>query len=143
MLLGSRVPTSLKLFLTALAIIDDLGAVIDDRAVLHQPPVDAVSGPGRLTLMALLAMNLAGVRRLPLYLALGVLLWLFVLKSGIHATLAGVALALTIPLRPSTGRPTSDAFAAAHALEHGLHPWVAFLIIPIFGFANAGVAFGA
>nr|MDQ3624507.1 Na+/H+ antiporter NhaA [Verrucomicrobiota bacterium] len=85
-------------------------------------------------------LNRAGVQRLPIYLALGAALWLFVLQSGVHATLAGVALALTVPLRPSPGRP-DDPHSPLHILEHALHPWVAFLIVPIFGFANAGVSF--
>ena len=78
--------------------------------------------------------------RLAPYLLLGAALWYFTLKSGVHATLAGVALALTIPLTPSPAKPDS-ASSPLHRLEHGLHPWVAFLIIPIFGFANAGVSF--
>ena len=94
-----------------------------------------------LTLALLATLNRAGVRRLSLYLALGAVLWLFVLKSGVHATLAGVALALTVPLRASPGRP-DDPASPLHILEHGLHSWVAFLIVPIFGFANAGVAVG-
>jgi len=80
------------------------------------------------------------VQRLWPYLALGVVLWGAVLQSGVHATLAGVALALTIPLRPAPGRP-DDPASPLHRLEHGLHAWVAFVVIPVFGFANAGVSF--
>jgi NhaA family Na+:H+ antiporter len=139
-LLGSRIPASLKIFLTAVAIIDDLIAVLiialfytSDLQVL--PLALAVLG-----LLVLLGMNLRGVTRLAPYLAIGVVVWYCVFMSGIHATLAGVAVALTIPLRPSPGRP-DDAHSPLHRLEHGLHPWSAFLIVPLFGFANAGVSF--
>jgi len=92
-----------------------------------------------LTLAVLAGLNRAGVERLWPYLALGAVLWFFVLKSGVHATLAGVALAMTVPIRPSPGRP-DDTASPLHILEHALHPWVAFLIVPVFGFANAGVS---
>jgi len=87
----------------------------------------------------LVGLNRAGVERLAVYAVLGALLWFFVLRSGVHATLAGVALALTVPLRRSPGRP-DDPASPLHVLEHALHPWVAFLIVPLFGFANAGVS---
>src|SRR5215211_7193347 len=108
---------------------------------VHRPePVSlAWLGLAGLTLVVLAGLNRAGVERLTLYLGLGALLWVFVLKSGVHATLAGVALALTIPLRPSPGRP-DDPTSPLHILEHALHPWAAYLIVPIFGFANAGVS---
>ena len=138
-LLGSRVPVSLKIFLTALAIIDDLGAVAIIAAFYTTDLSLAWLGLAGLTLAVLAGLNRAGVERLRLYLGLGVLLWFFVLKSGVHATLAGVALALTIPLRPSPGRP-DDPASPLHILEHALHPWVAYLIVPVFGFANAGVS---
>ena len=138
-LLGSRVPVSLKIFLTALAIIDDLGAVAIIAAFYTADLSLAWLGLAGLTLAVLAGLNRAGVERLACYLGLGVLLWFFVLKSGVHATLAGVALALTIPLRPSPGRP-DDPTSPLHILEHALHPWVAYLIVPIFGFANAGVS---
>lgn len=139
-LLGSRVPVSLKVFLTALAIIDDLGAVI----VIALFYTNQLSWPFLAAAIAMLvvlaALNRFGVKSLSLYLPLGTVLWWFVLMSGVHATLAGVALALTIPLR---GRDTGDGEQPSPlmALEHALHPWVAFLIIPVFGFANAGVSF--
>jgi Na+:H+ antiporter, NhaA family len=138
-LLGSRVPISLKVFLTALAILDDLGAVII-IALFYTAELSglALLGAGGV-LAALCALNALGHRRLAPYLVLGVILWAFVLKSGVHATLAGVILALTIPLKPSP-RASDAAEAPLVALEHGLHPWVAFLIVPIFGFANAGVS---
>ncbi len=141
-LIGRRVPVSLKLFLTALAIIDDLGAVAI-IALLYTPGVEiqwlAFAG---LVLVALWTANKRGITSLPVYLALGAVLWWLVLKSGVHATLAGVALAFTIPLRRSPGRP-DDAISPLHRLEHGLHPLVAFAIVPLFGFANAGVDLGA
>ena len=92
-----------------------------------------------LTLAGLVALNRLGVVRLLPYLVLGAVLWFLVLKSGVHATLVGVALALTIPLKLSRGRP-DDAESPLHRLEHALQPWVAFAIVPIFGFANAGVS---
>lgn len=139
-LLGSRVPTSLKIFLTALAILDDLGAiVIIALFYTSQLKLFALLMAGAL-LGCLFCLNRAGVTRLSPYLLIGAVLWYFVLKSGVHATLAGVALALTIPLRPrTTGKP--DAHSPLHDLEHALHKWVALLIVPIFGFANAGVSF--
>ena len=139
-LLGSRVPASLKVFLTALAILDDLGAVVI-IAIFYTAELSGLHlGLAAAALVALVALNRLGVVRLAPYLLLGAALWYFTLKSGVHATLAGVALALTIPLTPSPARPDS-AVSPLHRLEHGLHPWVAFLIIPIFGFANAGVSF--
>jgi NhaA family Na+:H+ antiporter len=139
-LLGSRVPTSLKIFLTALAILDDLGAiVIIALFYTSQLNVFALVMAGAL-LVCLLCLNRAGVLRLTPYLLIGAVLWYFVLKSGVHATLAGVALALTIPLRPrNAGQP--QAHSPLHDLEHALHKPVALLIVPVFGFANAGVSF--
>lgn len=139
-LLGSRVPTSLKVFLTALAIIDDLGAVIVIALFYTSDLALVYLGLAAAAIAVLFGMNRLGVKQLPLYLAVGVVLWFFVLKSGIHATLAGVALALTIPLRISSSDGEAESTPLLR-LEHGLHSWVAFLIIPIFGFANAGVAF--
>ena len=139
-LLGSRVPISLKIFLTALAIIDDLGAVAI-IAAFYTADLSLEWFSMALLVLALLArLNRAGVERLALYLLLGAVLWFFTLKSGVHATVAGVALALTIPLRRSPGHP-DDTESPLHILEHALTPWVAFVIVPIFGFANAGVQF--
>jgi NhaA family Na+:H+ antiporter len=133
-LLGRRVPASLKVFLVALAIIDDLGAV----AIIAVFYTDALHGPwlaaAAAILAALAALNWAGVRRLSPYLVLGAVLWFVVLKSGVHATLAGVALALTIPVGRGEASPL-------RRLEHALQGWVAFLIVPVFGLANAGVSF--
>lgn len=139
-LLGSRVPTSLKVFLATLAIVDDLVAVLV-IAVFYTADLNlaALSGAGVATLL-LIGLNRLKIARLAPYLALGAALWWLVLLSGIHATVAGVVLALTIPLRRSKAAP-DDMTSPLHRLEHGLSPWVAFLIVPVFGFANAGVSF--
>ncbi|MDX3911123.1 MAG: Na+/H+ antiporter NhaA [Sphingobium sp.] len=140
-LIGSRVPSSLKIFLTAVAIIDDLIAVLIIAcfytADLKLLPL-AGAGAG---LLVLAACNRAGVRSLWPYLAVGLAIWFCVLQSGIHATLAGVAVAMTVPLTRTPGRP-DDRHSPLYRLEHGLHPWVAYAIVPIFGFSNAGVALG-
>ena len=137
-LLGSRVPVSLKVFLTAIAIIDDIGAVLI-IALFYSDALNLLALGGAAAVLAVLvALNMSGVERLWPYLMLGVVLWAFVLFSGIHATLAGVVLALTIPLRRSIARP-DDADSPLHILEHALAKWVAFLVVPVFGFANAGV----
>jgi Na+:H+ antiporter, NhaA family len=140
-LLGPRVPTSLKVFLTAVAILDDLGAVAiiavfyaGDLSVLYLGLAGAV-------VAVLAAMNRGGLTWLWPYVVLGVLLWSIVLRSGVHATIAGVALAFTVPLHAAPGRPDDMTGSPLHRLEHGLHNWVAFLVIPVFGFANAGVSF--
>ena len=133
-LLGSRVPVPLKVFLLAVAIIDDLGAILI-IAVFYTSELST----NALTLSMLgfalaVALNRMGVQRIAPYLIVGVFMWVFVLKSGVHATLAGVLIALTIPLKEKNGDK-----ALLLRIEHGLHPWVAFLILPIFAFANAGV----
>lgn len=139
-LLGRRAPISLKVFLTALAILDDLGAVII-IAVFYSADINVYALCGALFVLGILcALNVSGFQNLTPFLVLGAILWFLVLKSGVHATLAGVALALTIPLKASPAAPDAAA-SPLHKLEHSLHPWVAFLVIPIFGFANAGVSF--
>ncbi|APV41845.1 Na(+)/H(+) antiporter NhaA [Pseudomonas frederiksbergensis] len=135
-LLGKRVPISLKVFLAALAIIDDLGAVV----IIAFFYTSGLSMPMLLaslaTLVILIAMNRLGVRRLLPYLLVGGVLWFFVLQSGVHATLAGVALAMCIPM----GKPEEEARSPLMFLEEKLHSWVAFAVVPIFGLANAGVS---
>ena len=139
-LLGNRVPVSLKVFLTALAILDDLGAVVI-IALFYTAGISVLDlGLSAVVLALLVGLNRAGVMRLLPYLVLGAVLWVLVLRSGVHATIAGVLLALTIPLRPRPGRPDDLGESPLHRLEHALQPWVAFAIVPIFGFANAGVS---
>ena len=132
-LAGNRVPMSLKVFLTALAIMDDLGAVviiaIFYTAELHLWALGGVA----LVTAVLFGMNRLGIKALAPYLILGVGLWILMHESGVHATLAGVVLALTIPISGGEHSPL-------HKLEHALHMPVAFLIVPVFGFANAGVS---
>jgi Na+:H+ antiporter, NhaA family len=139
-LLGNRVPASLKIFLAALAIIDDLGAVVV-IALFYSSGLSApMLGLAALCLAALALLNWRGVKALWPYLLIGLPLWLFVLKSGIHSTVAGVLLAAAIPIGAGAGRhDTADS--PLHRLEHMLAPWVSYLIVPIFGFANAGLSF--
>jgi len=141
-LLGRRVPASLKIFLAALAIIDDLGAVII-IALFYSSGTSLPDLAGAFAVLGLLfALNRRGITYLWPYLLLGMVLWVLVYRSGVHATLAGVGLALTIPLRMKNG--STDDFGASplHRLEHGLGKVVPFIIVPIFGFANAGVPLG-
>ena len=131
-LLGPRVPASLKIFLMALAIIDDLGAVVIIAAFYnHEIHLWALAASAGVTI-ALIALNLLGVNRLLPYLLLGAALWFFMHESGVHATIAGVVLALTIPADGGEHSPLMT-------LEHALAKPVAFLIVPLFGFANAGI----
>ena len=133
-LLGNRVPVALKVFLMALAIIDDLGAIVI-IALFYTSDLSILSlavAAGAIAVLALL--NICNVRRTGLYILVGVVLWTAVLKSGVHATLAGVIIGFLIPLKEKDGR------SPAKELEHVLHPWVAFLILPLFAFANAGVS---
>ena len=140
-LLGPRVPTSLKVFLTALAIIDDLGAVLV-IAVFYTGDLSVLDlWLAGLVVLTLVAMNQQGVVRLLPYLLLGAVLWFLVLRSGVHATIAGVLLAFTIPLRQVPGSRDDMTGSPLHLLEHALHRWVAFIVVPLFGFANAGISF--
>ncbi|PHM66265.1 Na+/H+ antiporter NhaA [Xenorhabdus stockiae] len=133
-LLGNRVPTALKVFLLALAIIDDLGVIII-IALFYTKSVSMVALGLAATMIGLLVwMNWRGVAKTSAYLVVGVILWVCILKSGVHATLAGVIVGFLIPLRCKNGHSPSEA------LEHGLHPWVAYLILPLFAFANAGIS---
>jgi Na+:H+ antiporter, NhaA family len=141
-LLGKRAPTSLKLFLTTVAIVDDMGAVAIIAAVYTDALSLSALGGAVLIFAAMLAMNRAGVRRLWPYWIAFALLWYLVLLSGVHATIAGVLAAFTIPIRTTPAAPDA-ADSPLHRLEHGLHPWVAYAIVPLFGFVNAGVALGA
>ncbi|MDP9840678.1 NhaA family Na+:H+ antiporter [Neorhizobium huautlense] len=140
-LFGSRVPASLKIFLAALAIIDDLGAVVV-IALFYTSDLNLLAlGGAALVLGNLLLFNRMKVKVLWPYLVMGAVLWVLVFASGIHATLAGVMLALTIPLKLTPGTPeATHAESPLHRLEHFLHKPVAFIIVPIFGFANAGVS---
>ena len=134
-LFGRRVPLALKLFLLTLAIIDDLGAIII-IALFYSSDISVVSLMiSALALIVLFFINRSGVTRTAPYILVGVVLWIAVLKSGVHATLAGVLLAFFIPL--GGGDATRDA--PLRQLEHTLHPYVAFLIMPLFAFANAGI----
>ncbi|CAH0190930.1 Na+/H+ antiporter NhaA [Roseomonas sp. CECT 9278] len=140
-LLGPRVPAALKVFLAALAILDDLGAVII-IALFYSGQLSTLDlALAAAALAVLFGMNRAGVARLWPFLLVGLVLWFFVLRSGVHATIAGVLLALAIPLRPAPARPDDMASSLLHRLEHALHKPVAFLVVPVFGFANAGVSF--
>ncbi|MGX5848607.1 Na+/H+ antiporter NhaA [Mesorhizobium sp. PL10] len=139
-LLGNRVPASLKIFLTALAIIDDLGAVIIIAIFYTSGLSLAYLAAAFAVIAVLIVLNRRRVTTLTPYLVLGAILWVLVLKSGVHATLAGVALALTIPLKVSPGSGHDLDHSPLHRLEHGLHKIVPFFVIPIFGFANAGVS---
>lgn len=136
-LLGSRVPRSLKLFLTALAIIDDLGAVLV-IGLFYTPHVNVLDLVGALAIFICLCLcNLVGIRRLWPYLLLGAVLWFMIYGSGIHPTLAGVLLALTIPLSRSRQEPR---ISPLHRLEHLLYQPTSFFILPVFALANAGVS---
>ena len=135
-LVGSRVPVSLKILLLAVAIIDDLAAIII-IAIFYTQDLSLVAlGWGGIGAAGLFALNRIGVMRIMPYALIGVFVWACVLKSGVHATLAGVITALAIPLKAKNPSESSPL----HRAEHGLHIWVAFLILPLFAFANAGVS---
>ncbi|PZX25752.1 Na+/H+ antiporter NhaA [Rhodobacter capsulatus] len=132
-LLGPRVPPALKLFLLTLAILDDLGAILV-IALFYTATLKPIYLALALIPIALMALRLwFGAHRIAPTLILGAVLWVLVLKSGVHATLAGVITAFFLPIRDRFGK------SPLHALEHGLAPYVAFLIVPIFALANAGV----
>ncbi|GAA5624752.1 Na(+)/H(+) antiporter NhaA [Brucella sp. NBRC 12953] len=139
-LLGSRVPSSLKVFLATLAILDDLAAVII-IAIFYTAEISMpYLGAAFATAAVLFAMNRLGVMKLLPYLIGAAILWFFVLNSGVHATVAGVVAALMIPLKPAKAKP-DDMTSPLHTLEHALAKPVAFFIVPVFGFANAGISF--
>lgn len=133
-LLGSRVPAALKVFLMALAIIDDLGAIVI-IALFYTSGLSMLSlgvAAGAIVVLALL--NYFNVRKISVYMLVGIVLWTAVLKSGVHATLAGVIVGFFIPLEKREGH------SPAEHLAHGLMPWVNWLILPLFAFANAGIS---
>lgn len=136
-LLGSRIPVSLKIFLTALAIFDDVGAIAI-IAIFYTADISIYLlyvAAGLIILLMLL--NRFKVTRYSPYILIGLVLWVCVLKSGVHATLAGLVIAFAIPLRD----PKHPTRSPLRELEHKLHPWVAFGILPLFAFANAGISF--
>jgi NhaA family Na+:H+ antiporter len=132
-LVGSRVPLSLKVFLLTLATLDDLGAIVI-IALFYASDLSLIGlGLAGVAFAGLIVLNRLRVDRTAPYLFFGIAMWVFVLESGVHATLSGVALAMTIPLS------RTDGSGFIHALEEGLHPYVKFLILPLFAFANAGI----
>lgn len=136
-LLGSKVPVSLKILLTAIAVIDDLGAIIVIALFyghgLHPVPLYFAAA----ALAGLFMLNHRNVCSIPAYVILGVILWVSVLESGVHATLAGVVAALFVPTRDRR----DPEYSPLKTLEHSLHPWIVFGVLPLFAFANAGVPF--
>ncbi|WP_370032388.1 Na+/H+ antiporter NhaA [Qipengyuania mesophila] len=133
-LLGSRVPVALKALLLAIAIIDDIGAIAIIALFYTENMNLAALGLAIVPAVGMLLFNRAGVARTIPYFLFGAILWICILKSGVHATLAGVITAMFVPIATGDERPLER-------LEHALHPWVAFLILPVFAFANAGVSF--
>ena len=134
-LFGNRVPIGLKVFLLTLAVLDDLGAIVIIAAFYsHDLSVNALLAAG-VAIAALFVLNRTGVTRIAPYILIGTALWVLVLKSGVHATLAGVVTAFFVP----ASDPAHPDHPPASRLEHSLHPWVAFGILPLFAFANAGV----
>jgi NhaA family Na+:H+ antiporter len=136
-LLGPRVPVALKVFLLALAIIDDLGAIVIIAIFFTADLSVTALSLAAFGLVALVVLNRLGVTRIAAYGLVGLFIWVCVLKSGVHATLAGVATALAVPLRLPDG---SHEDGPVTMLEESLHPWVTYLILPAFAFANAGVS---
>tara|TARA_B110000196_G_scaffold4109_1_gene3615 strand:+ start:2677 stop:3840 length:1164 start_codon:yes stop_codon:yes gene_type:complete len=136
-LLGNRVPISLKVTLVAIAIIDDLMAIVIIASFYTSDLSINYLLFAAITTSILLVLNNRKINKLSPYVILGILLWMFVLKSGIHASLAGVLLALFIPIKPKG----NSTYSPLNKLEHLIEPWVNFIILPIFAFANAGVSF--
>jgi NhaA family Na+:H+ antiporter len=134
-LLGNRVPPSLKIFLLTLAIIDDLVAIII-IAIFYSVDISTMSlMVAGTAYLVLILQNWRGVMRLTSYIVIGIIMWAAVMKSGVHATIAGVLFAFTIPLR----HPKGEKYSPLRNLEHDLHPTVAFVILPVFAFANTGI----
>lgn len=139
-LLGARVPTTLKVFLTALAIFDDLGAIVIIALFYTERLATPSLVLAALGVAALVGLNRLRVTRTAAYVIVGVFLWVAVLKSGIHATLAGVAIGLAIPMNVTQhGR----SFSPLRSTEHQLHPWVALGVVPVFAFFNSGIVLSA
>jgi NhaA family Na+:H+ antiporter len=136
-LLGTRVPLALKVFLTAVAVVDDLGAILIIALFYTEQLSITALGLGVAGLAVLVLLNRRRVTHLGAYFLVGSIIWVCVLKSGVHATLAGVGLGLAIPLRAQD----SGGHSPLRHLEHMLHPWVAYLILPLFAFVNSGVSF--
>ena len=134
-LLGSRVPTSLKVFLTSLAIFDDLGAIIIIALFYTSKISQLALGVAFTCIVVLFLLNRFGVMRKRFYLAVGAIMWVAVLKSGVHATFAGVTLALFIPVAKD-----NNGVSPLKSLEHDLHPIVYLFVLPVFAFANSGIA---
>ncbi|MGI8404668.1 MAG: Na+/H+ antiporter NhaA, partial [Thermomicrobiales bacterium] len=132
-LLGSRVPTSLKLLLTSIAILDDLGAIAIIALFYTRDLAFFYLGAAALCIAVLVIFNRMGITRLMPYLMIGIVLWFCVFKSGVHATLAGVVVALLIPAQSNVAAVESPL----RRLEHAIDPWVSMLIVPVFAFANA------
>lgn len=132
-LLSSRVPVSLKILLTAIAIFDDIAAIVIIAVFYTSKLSPYLLAIAFLFMVILIAMNYFNVKRPSLYVVVGIALWTAVLKSGVHATLAGIVIAMTIPDNPKN--------SLLERMEHGIHPWVVFLILPAFAFANAGIRF--
>ncbi len=136
-LLGRRVPITLKVFLTALAIFDDIAAILI-IAVFYTSHISYfLLGIAALLVLLMIVLNRLRVTNYAPYFIIGFILWVCILKSGVHATLAGIIIAMVIPSKPRK----ADSPSPALVLEHQLHPWVAYLILPIFAFANSGVSF--
>lgn len=137
-LLGKRVPISLKIFLTALAIFDDMGAILVIALFYTQKISFLALALAGTAAIALFILNRLKVQSYAAYFLVGIFLWLCFIKSGVHATLAGVILAFAIPIEGK--HKHINNFSPSEHLEHKLHPWIAFMVLPIFAFANAGVS---
>lgn len=136
-LLGNRVPSSLKALLLGIAVIDDLGAILIIAVFFSHGIVWPALFVAAACVVVLAGLNYRKVSSLTPYVLMAIIMWVAVLESGIHATIAGVIAALFVPMRC----PKEENYSPVKTLEHGLHPWVAFAVLPIFGFANAGVPF--
>jgi NhaA family Na+:H+ antiporter len=140
-ILGSRVPISLKILLTAIAIFDDIAAIVI-IAIFYTKHMSILSlSMAFIFTSVLFSLNYFGVKRVSIFMIVGIALWIAVLKSGVHATLAGIVIAMAIPDQNNTNTNTNTNTSMLTKLEDGLHPWIVFLILPAFALANAGVSF--